>query len=151
MVVRNLRRHLSVLSGCGWWNKIRKGSLDFVQGEEFTGMTIVRLLALGALFASTIFAHAQSAEQMKQMAITGAKVSGGVARIAIDVCQIQQTLVDAYKEMARNAYTADDSFEGDWIIGWNSQQPAVDDILKLQANALQKSHTCARIRYEMKL
>ena len=119
-------------------------------------MTIVKLLALGALFASTIFAHAQSAEQMKQTAITGAKVSGGVARIAIDVCQIHQTLVDAYKEMARSAYAADDNFEGDWIIGWNSRQPAVDDILKLQANshdeyALQKSHTCARIRNEMKL
>lgn len=97
-----------------------------------------------------------SAEQMKQTAITGAKVSGGVARIAIDVCQIHQTLVDAYKEMARSAYTADNNFEGDWIMGWNSRQPAVDDILKLQANshdnyALQKSHTCARIRHEMKL
>lgn len=114
------------------------------------------LAVIGMLLIATNSAYGQSAGQIKQTAITGAQVSGGVARIATEVCQIDQNLIDAYKERARNAYAADQNFEGNWIIGWNNQQHVVDDILKLQANshdeyAARRSETCARIRNEMKL
>ena len=119
-------------------------------------MKIAGLLVSGTLCSSTITAYAQSADQIKQTAITGAQVSGGVARIAADVCQIDSKLINAYKERARNAYAADQNFEGNWIIGWNNQQGVVDDISKLEANshdqyAVRRSETCARIRSEMKL
>lgn len=119
-------------------------------------MKIAGLVAIGILCVSTVETFAQSAEQIRQTAITGAQVSGGVARIAAEICQIETKLIDAYKERARSAYAADQNFEGNWIIGWNNQQGAVDDISKLQANshdqyALRRSETCARIRSEMKL
>lgn len=120
-------------------------------------MRMVRFVALGILLCNpTIPAYAQSAEQMKQTAVTGAQISGGVARIAADVCQIDRKLIDTYKERARKSYAAGENFEGNWIIGWNNQQHAVDDIMKLEANshdefALRRSETCARINEEMKL
>ncbi len=83
-------------------------------------------------------------------------MAGGTARMATDVCQIDQELITAYKERARKAYAADDNFEGDWIIGWNDKQHTIDDIIKLQTSnpdeyALQKSETCAMINNELKL
>ena len=103
-----------------------------------------------------VAAYGQSAEQAKQLAVMGAQVSGANARIAAEICRIEQQTIDDYKERARKAYAANQNFEGDWIIGWNSQQRAIDDMNKLEANshdqyALQKSDTCARIRNEMKL
>ena len=116
-------------------------------------MTFARLLTLGMLCISTISAHAQS-DQSKQTAVLGAQVAGGTARIATDICQLDPKEIDAYKERARHAFAADENFEGDWILGWNNQQNAVDDISELKVNspdeyALQKSETCARISGEM--
>jgi len=118
-------------------------------------MQIANLVTLMLLWVSTVPAHAQSADQMKKMAVTGAQMSGGTARIAADICQIDQGLIAAYKERARKAFAADQNFEGDWIVGWNDQQHAVDDISKLKTRnpdeyALQKSETCAAISDEMK-
>jgi len=119
-------------------------------------MKTVIVLAIGAIGASAISAYAQSAEQVKQTAVTGAQVAGGVARIASEVCHIDQKLIDAYKERARRAFAADNNFEGNWIIGWNNQQQAVDDISRLEANshdeyALRKSDACARTSDELTL
>jgi hypothetical protein len=112
-------------------------------------------VAFMLLWVSTIPAYAQSADQMKKMAVTGAQMSGGTARIAADICQIDQGVIAAYKERARKAFAADQNFEGVWIVGWNDQQHAVDDIAKLKTRnpdeyALQKSETCAAISDEMK-
>jgi hypothetical protein len=118
-------------------------------------MQIAKLVTFMMLWVSTVPAHAQSADQTKKMAVTGAQLSGGIARIAADLCQIDQGLIAAYKERARKAYAADQNFEGDWIVGWNDQQHAVDDIVKLKIRSpdeytLQKSETCAAISDEMK-
>ncbi|WP_457301946.1 hypothetical protein [Phyllobacterium sp. P5_D12] len=81
-------------------------------------------------------------------------MAGGTARIATDICQHDPKQIDAYKERARHAFAAEENFEGDWILGWNNQQNAVDDISKVKMNSpdeceLQKSETCARIRGEL--
>lgn len=118
-------------------------------------MKLTELLITGMLCASTVTAYAQPAEQMKNMAVTGAQLSGGTARIATDVCQIDQGQIHAYKERARKAYAADKNFEGNWILGWNDQQYAVNHIAKLKTGSpddytLQKSEICAGISDEMK-
>jgi hypothetical protein len=81
--------------------------------------------------------------------------AGGTVRIAADLCRIDQGLIAAHKERARKVYAADENFEGDWIVGWNDQQHAIDDIAKFKTSnpdeyALQKSETCAAISNEMK-
>jgi hypothetical protein len=119
-------------------------------------MKSAKLITLITLWIFTVPAYAQSADQIKQLAVTGAKMSGGIARIAVDICQIDLGLIAAYKDRARQAYAADENFEGDWIVGGNDQQHAVDAITKLKANnpdeyALQKSETCKAISDEMKL
>jgi hypothetical protein len=119
-------------------------------------MKTANLVTFIMLGVSTVAAYAQSADQVKKLAVTGAQMSGGIARIAADICQFDQGLIAAYKERARKAYAADENFEGDWIVGGNDQQHAVDAITKLKANspdeyALQKSETCAAISNEMKL
>jgi hypothetical protein len=118
-------------------------------------MKIANLVTFMMFWVSAVPAYAQSADQTKKLAVTGAQMSGGIARIAADICQIDQGVVAAYNERARRAYAADENFEGDWIVGGNDQQHAVDDITKLKANspdeyALQKSETCASISNEMK-
>jgi hypothetical protein len=71
-------------------------------------------------------------------------MSGGIARIAADICQIDQELIAAYKERARKAYAADENFDGDWIVGDGDQRHAVHEY------ALRRSETCTAISDEMK-
>lgn len=98
-------------------------------------MKIAKFLAFGVFWACPIPAYTQPAEQMKTMAVTGVQLSGGIARVAADICQIDQERIDAYKERARKAYFADGNFGGNWIIGWRNQQQAVGDMLKLSASS----------------
>ena len=119
-------------------------------------MKIARLVTFMMLWVPTIPAYAQSTDQMKKVAVMGAQMSGGTARIAADICKIDQGQIAAYKERARKVYAADENFEGDWIVGWNDQQHAVDDIAKLKTRnpdeySLQVSETCMTIREDMKL
>lgn len=119
-------------------------------------MKIVGLLAIGVVCGATVSVDAQSAEQIRRMAVTGAQVAGATARIATDICEIDQKQIALYKERTRKAFAADPNFEGNWIIGWSNEQHTVDDIFKLKANshdqyALQRSETCKRISAEMKL
>jgi hypothetical protein len=115
---------------------------------------IAKFLAFGVFCAYPISAYTQPPEQMKTMAVTGAQLSGGIARIAADICQIDQGRIDAYKERARRAYVADGNFGGNWIIGWRSQQQAIDDVLKLSAGSPEEYtqaifETCAEMGHEI--
>lgn len=115
-------------------------------------MIIARFLTLSVFCVATISAYAQPAEQMKQLAAMGAQLSGGNARIATEICQIDQEQIDAYKDRARRAFAADENFGGNWIIGWNSQQEAIDafGISSLDEYAQKSSQPCAEIGKEIK-
>ncbi len=117
-------------------------------------MKIAKLMMVVLLVVSTIPAYAQSASQIKRLAGTGARILGGTARIATDICKIDQGLIASYKERARTSYAADINFERNWSIGWNDQQNVVDNIMTLKTNnpgeyRLQKTELCAAISDEM--
>ncbi|MBB3149230.1 hypothetical protein FHS21_005682 [Phyllobacterium trifolii] len=89
-------------------------------------MKIAKFLALGVLCACPISAYTQPSEQMKTMAETGAQLSGGIARIAADICQINQGRSTRTKNMPEELLSRmENSEETGLSAGATSNKPSM--------------------------
>jgi hypothetical protein len=100
-------------------------------------------------------AHAQSQEQMQQLAKTTVQFAANNARVASEVCGIDASTVSSYKTGVSKKFAQDADFAKDWELGWKKAAQTVNGLQQMKSSNpqeydQQKSAICSDMQQQMK-
>ncbi len=115
-------------------------------------------VSTGALLLAIIAtapAYALTPDQMSKAIAAGAMYAGMNARIAKDICGASDDTIAAYKTLKHHQFVQDQSFDSDWVKGWNGANGTVvqfhQNMLSNPAETTeQKKDICEASAQEMK-
>lgn len=113
------------------------------------------VLATAAMTLAMGRTYAMSQDQMLKLAKMGAQFAANNARVASEVCGVDQAAVSKYKDGASKQFAQDRDFASDWDLGWKNAARTIDGLRQMKTSDAKeyeqhRAAICSDMRRQMK-